>query len=191
MPSDYDELRREMRESAAEQTSGNLFFVLMLVAVIAIGGVAGYWLWPTGNSAPIVQAEQSEPVKLSKSDLKKARRVEITKFRETQAKLLSCVRSQRHMMTVYEQYNARNLEAYKAWHQLFDPTKSLAKMGEMNALEANAFMLTQGNGAMRDVMQDIQMELSSGQATVSSIECGQLNADVQRRKLDLAPVPQI
>ncbi len=191
MASDFNNVRRELQESAAEQDSGNLFFVLMLVAVIAIGGAAGYWLWPrTDGAAPIVQVETSTPVvKLSKSELKKARRAELTKFQETQAKLLSCARTQRHMMNVYEQYNARNLKAYEGWFQVLDPVKSLSKMGEMNALEANAFMLTQGNGAVRDAMQDIQMQLSAGQASVTPIECGQLNAQVQRRTLDLAPVP--
>ncbi|MEO1659434.1 MAG: hypothetical protein AAFR51_00490 [Pseudomonadota bacterium] len=190
MASDFRNVRRELQENAAEQDSGNVFFVMMLIAVIAIGGAAGYWLWPRADgAAPMAQVETTTPVKISKSELKKARRAEMTKFRETQAKLLSCAGKQRHMMSVYQQYNQRNLQTYKAWFQVLDPSTSLSKMGEMNALEANAYMLTQGNGAVRDMMQDIHMELSSGQASISPIECGQLNADVQRRKLDLTPVP--
>lgn len=195
MASDFNNIRADLQGRQAEEPSGQMMFIGLLVGVLAIGGVIGYMLLPQDSNSQVVSvAERSEPTKpkakkLKKSELKKLRKAEMAKFRETQTQLISCASSQRHMIKVYETYNARNQSKYDAWRAAYDPAKKLSKMGEMNALEANAFMLTGGQSAVNDMFAEVQMELGAYDKKIDPIECGNLNARVQRRELDLKDAP--
>ena len=195
MASDFNHIRADLQGRKTEESSGQMAFIAALVAVLAIGGVIGYMMLPSGKSQnPVAVAEKSEPKKpkakkLKKAELKKMRRAELSKFRQTQAQLLTCVQSQRHMLGVHKAYTARNQAKYQAWHTLLDPAAKLSKMGDMNALEAQAFMMTGGQNTVQDMFEEIEMELNAYNQKIDVVKCGQLNSRVQRRELDLADVP--
>lgn len=195
MASDFNDIRANLRGQEPEQSQNQLGFILLLIGVIGLGGLIGFLIMPKAD-APIVQAEtsqsQAQPVaeqKLSKKELKAMRRAELRKFAQTQTQLISCAQSQRHMMNVYQAYLARNMERRNAWYGLNDPVKRMEKMAEMNQMEITAYMLTQGNGDVRDMMEDVAMQVNSAQTKIDPIKCGHLNGQVQRRELDLKPVP--
>lgn len=188
MASDFNDLRADLERDACAQQSGNILFLVMVITVVAIGGVVGYFTLPRGGDAALPQANQMESasaqISVSNSELRAARRVALNQYRETQVKLLNCARSQRHMQAVYKTYSDRNLPHYQAWHRLFDPAK-------MNAAEAMAFMATGRNESVRQAIEDIEMDLAATQVKIDPIECGQLNSQVQRRALDLSPPPTL
>lgn len=195
MASDFNDIRANLRGQEPEKSENQLGFILLLIGVIGLGGLIGFAVMPKSN-APIVQAETSQAPaqpaaeqKLSKKELKAMRRAELQKFAQTQTQLIQCAQSQRHMMNVYQAYLARNMDRRNAWYGLNDPVKRMEKMAEMNQMEITAYMLTQGNGDVRDMMEDVAMQVNSSQAKIDPIKCGQLNGQVQRRELDLKPVP--
>lgn len=196
MASDFDNIRSNLRASEPEKSPNQLGFILTLVGVVAIGGAIGFLLLPKGSSTAAEQAEagsapaaQAAVQALSEAELKQMRREELLKFRETHTMLMSCARSQNHMRTVHQSYQARNIERQKAWFKLFDPTETLRKMTDMNQLEAHAYMLTRGQGDMQEIIADINTEVGASRVGIDPIKCGQLNAQVQRRELDLKPIP--
>lgn len=194
MPSELNDIRSNLRDQVPEtgQNESQLGFILLLVGVIGLGGLIGFVVMPK-SSAPSAQAAQVQtepaPKPLSKRALKDMRRAELKTFTETQTQLLSCAQSQRHMMAVHQAYVTRNMDRRNAWYALNDPTQRMSKMAEMNQMEATAYMLTQGNGDVREMMQDITMQVNGSRRKIDPIKCGQLNSQVQRRELDLKPIP--
>ncbi|MEL6861571.1 MAG: hypothetical protein AAGL11_07020 [Pseudomonadota bacterium] len=193
MASDFDNIRSNLRQQqqAPERSSGQLGFIIALVAVIALGGVIGYLALPKDSAPRMSSASETAPAAkaVSKSDLKEMRRAELNKYRETQVTLLQCVKSQRSMESVYKAYLARNASLRQAWYEIDSPMDRLNKLTEMNQLEATAYMMTRGRDAQRDLMSDIEADLGSARMKIDPIKCGQLNAQVQRRELDLKPIP--
>lgn len=192
MASDFETIRADLQERKPEQKTGHLNFIIALVAVVVLGGLVGFLVLP-GNDpqSPVVANASDAPVAPtprlpSKATLKKTRRAELTKYRETQIKLLRCADSQPHMAQAYKTYSDRNLAAYQAWHRLFDSSEALKKM---SPLRAQAFALTQQNALRSQIMADINMDVKAVQTQIDPIACGQLNTNVQRRQLDLKPVP--
>ena len=194
MASDFETIRADLQERRPEQNTGQLKFFGALIAVIALGGLLGFLVLPDSEAESRVGANASaateapKPIMASRATLKKTRRAELTKYRETQIKLLRCADSQRHMAQVYKTYSDRNLAAYQGWHRLFDPSETLKNM---NPLQAQAFALTQQNALRNQIMEDINMDVKAVQTKIDPVACGQLNTSVQRRQLDLKPVPTL
>ncbi|MEM9055501.1 MAG: hypothetical protein AAGB16_09265 [Pseudomonadota bacterium] len=197
MSSDFKTIRADLQGHKTADSSGQMTFIALLVAVLAIGGVIGYMMLPSGsNTHQIAVAEKAEPQKpkakkLKKSQLKKMRHAELRKFLETQGELRSCAMSQRHLTHVYQSYTKRNQAKYEAWNTLFYPGQKLSDLGkDMNALEGQAYMLGGGmQNDVKDIFSDIEMELNAYNKKIDPIKCGQLNTRVQRRELDLADIP--
>lgn len=194
MASDFKTIRADLQERKPQQKTAPLNFIIALVAVLVLGGLVGFLVLPgNGTEAPVIAntsaaPDSPTPRAPSKAALKKIRRAELSKYRETQIKLLRCTDSQPHLAQVYKTYSDRNLATYQAWHRLFDPTDALKKM---SPLEAQAFALTQQNALRSQIMADINMDVKAVQTQIDPIACGHLNSSVQRRQLDLKPVPQL
>ena len=199
MASDFENIRSELVSQKVEESSGQTLFMIMLVAVLVIGGVIGYMVIPRGSSTSgVTMASASQPAssaatpvkKYKASELKKMRRAEMRKFRETQAELRYCASGQRHLSVVLTSYTNRNQAAFNAWSDLSNSSKKLAGMGGKSSLESTAYMLTGGMQAdVRDVFKDIELELNSAGQKIDPIKCGQLNTEVQRRQRDLDMPP--
>lgn len=191
MASDFDHIRSNLQEHEPETSSGQTGFVAALVGVVAIGGLIGFMILPKSPASPekTTTAQPQADQKLSKSDLKQMRSAELDKFRTTQATLIQCIKSQPNMASVHQAYIARNQSRQQAWFKLDSPVDRLNKLATMNQLEATAYMMTQGGRAHRDILEDIYREVGASQVKIDPIKCGQLNSKVQRRELDLKPVP--
>lgn len=199
MASDFENIRSELVSQKVEESSGQTLFMIMLVAVLVIGGVIGYMVIPRGsNTSGVTVASASQqatsaaaPVKKYKtSELKKMRRTEMRKFRETQAELRYCASGQRHLSVVLTSYTNRNQAAFNAWSDFQNSGNRLAGMGGKSSLESTAYMLTGSMQAdVRDVFKDIELELNSAGQKIDPIKCGQLNTEVQRRQRDLEMPP--
>lgn len=194
MASDFENIRSNLQGHEPEKSSGQAGFIAALVGVIAIGGLVGFMIMPKSTTSPERSETATAPKpqaekKLSKSDLKRMRSAELDKFRTTQATLVQCVKSQPSMASVYQAYVARNQSRQQAWFKLDSPVDRLNKLAKMNQLEATAYMMTQGGKAHRDIVEDIHREIGAANVKIDPIKCGQLNSKVQRRELDLKPVP--
>ena len=193
MASDFENIRSNLRQQQQdpEPSSGQMGFNIALVAVIALGGLIGFLVLPkeSGSRTASVSKAAPETQAVSKSELKEMRRVELDKYRETQVTLMQCVRSQRGIESVYRAYLARNASLRQAWYEIDSPIDRLNKLTEMNQLEATAYLMTRGRDAQSDLLSDIEADLGSARMKIDPIKCGQLNAKVQRRELDLKPIP--
>ena len=199
MASDFENIRSELANQPVEEPPNQTLFLCLLAAVLVIGGVIGYMVIPrsshTSTTAAVGASQQqvsapSPAKKYKTSELKKIRRVEMRKFRQTQAELHFCSSEQRHLSVVLTSYTNRNQASYNAWSSLFDSSKKLADLGQKNGLESTAYMLTGGMQAdVRDVFKDIELELGAHGREIDPLKCGELNSAVQRRQRDLETPP--
>lgn len=194
MSKDWKELRADLQMQTVEPPPSDRRFVLMLISVLVVGGAGGLMMFPRSEAAVVDAAQQSSAIQTVSEkpglDIEDLRREQLTLFRETQIQLLTCARTQASMADVYTDYSERNLDAYEAWFQVLNPTDQLSDMADMTPLEATAHTLAIRNAAIARSIEDIEREVAAVQVEINPVLCGALNAKVQKREMDLAPLPR-